>query len=798
MSAQLTPFNLKLLQLTPANIGRMQPITSQDTFDGATKNFHPSGLFSTEIFGRTGDKVRMRNFAYIDIKVPILHPLVLRILGKLKRIYPEILYGRAYAKWDNQLKDFVKATPIEGQTGFAFFMDHFHELVFDDRLSDSRELNIKFLNKVRAMAVNERIIVSPAGYRDYVIRADGREEEDEANPLYRRMLSLANAVTRESFKASPEAYNKTRTSLQKTFVEIYEYHESIVRGKNKLTEGKFLTRAIQFGTRNTITAQNIIVHKLHDPAAPSFHSTTVGLFQYLKAFQPVCTFQIRTGYLQSVFQSPSAPANLVNPKTLRREQVQVPTEMFDLWMSSEGMNRLFNYFSEEQFRHDEIMIGDHYLGLIYNDGRSYRIFGDIDELPEGFDVKNVKPVTYSELFYDAIYEHTHKYIANITRYPITGFGSTYPSIPYLKPTMPSASLTPLGEDWLASQIKPQAYLFPVRGAAFVNSVQMAPNKMANAGADHDGDKISFIGVFLEESVAECKRVLSTRNFHVRTDGTIAHSLATDTVKYLLKGMLRNVGTPAKESYREEKGSSFTHKGKTYNLNRVFAYIEQEKIPVTSFEVSKLSWVLEHDKPNPARVATADLKSPIIVVGHYNSEREFLPAAIDGLHRVAKAIRDKVEFIDGYRITLEQLKESQALVAIESEAPLYMDVSEGMARHLTYPTAQTTTGGLLASTTSTILKPALTDLHLTTQVNGVLVGAETDTLEVPLESLGYPRSYSSGITEQDVENQNLDQPLMVEYNDQTGRYYVLGPYALLVKHKQLGTPNVKIQVVSSAY
>jgi hypothetical protein len=238
MTTHLNPFNLKLLQLTPLNIGRMQRVTSQDTFDGATKNFHPKGLFSSEIFGRTGDKLRMRNFSYIDLNIPILHPLVLRILGKLKRIYPEILYGKVYASWDPALKDFIKSTPLEGKTGFSFFMDHFDDLVFDDRLSDSRELNIKFLNKVRKTATNERVIISPAGYRDYVIKADGREEEDEVNPLYRRLIALSNGVTRDSFKASPSSYDKTRSAMQKTFVDLYDYHESIVKGKNKLTEGK--------------------------------------------------------------------------------------------------------------------------------------------------------------------------------------------------------------------------------------------------------------------------------------------------------------------------------------------------------------------------------------------------------------------------------------------------------------------------------------------------------------------------------------------------------------------------------
>lgn len=800
MSTQLTPFNLKLLQLTPANIGRMQAITAQDTFDGATKNFHPTGLFSSEIFGRVGDKMRMRNFAYIDIKVPVLHPLVLRILGKLKRIYPEILFGKAYAVWDPKVKDFIKSTPVEGQTGFTFFMDHFEEIMFDDRLSDSRELNIKFLNKVRKMATNDRIIVSPAGYRDYVIKADGREEEDEVNPLYRRLISLANAVTREGFKASPQAYDKTRSALQRTFTEIYEYHESIVRGKNKLTEGKFLTRAIQFGTRNTITAQTSLVQKLDEPQALSFHSTVVGLFQYLKAFQPVCTHQIRSGFLQEVFISPSAPANLINPKTLRREQVQVPTEMFDLWMSSEGINRLFNYYGEEQFRHDEIKIGDHYLGLIYNDGKSYRIFGDIDELPEGYDPKFVKPVTYTELFYDAVYPHTHKYIANVTRYPITGFGSTYPSEPYLKVTMPTQSLAPLGDDWQPSQTKPHAYLFPVRGAAFVNSIQPAPNKLGNLGADFDGDKCSFIGIFLEESVQECKKVLTSRNFHVRTDGSIAHSLATDTVKYLLKGMLRNVGTVARESYREEPTSEFTHNGKKYNLNKVLAYIDSNSIQPKEFKVSDLSWVLQYDTPDQARVDKADLTKPIVVVEHYSETTGSSLVAVDGLHRVAKAVQEGVKVLKGYELTQQQLIASQKVSATESEAALYMDVGHQLPAHLLDATQTKTQGAMLASTTTSLLKPAMSGVHLTSTMNGTYVSTDQIRENVPVNKLSWPRSYSFGIEQEAIDNLTLHgtELLEVEYHQATDTYYVLGSYTLLAKLLQNKVSQFNVRVVSVSH
>ena len=112
---------------------------------------------------------------------------------------------------------------------------------------------------------------------------------------------------------------------------------------------------------------------------------------------------------------------------------------------------------------------------------------------------------------------------------------------------------------------------------------------------------------MEESVAECHKVLSSKNFHVRTDGSIAHSLNTDTVEYLLKGMLRNVATVAKES----------------------------------------------------------------------------------------------------------------------EAPLYMDASTTLEPHLLDKTNTKTQGGLLASTQSSILKPNLSNVHLTTEINGVLVAVEKD-------------------------------------------------------------------------
>lgn len=45
---------------------------------------------------------------------------------------------------------------------------------------------------------------------------------------------------------------------------------------------------------------------------------------------------------------------------------------------------------------------------------------------------------------------------------------------------------------------------------------------------------------LKESVEECRRIMRSRSFHVKIDGSVAHSLNTDTVGVLIGNLLTNV------------------------------------------------------------------------------------------------------------------------------------------------------------------------------------------------------------------------------------------------------------------
>ena len=149
MSDITIPFNITLLSTNEETLRSLIPVTSSDIFAGLSKNFSDEGLYSTVIFGRIGDERRKRRFSYIDIKVRILHPLVYRSLCALKRMYGDIMAGKAYAVWDDETKDFVKSNQLDGFTGYDFFMKHWQQIQFEKKPSDLREELISLVQKFK-------------------------------------------------------------------------------------------------------------------------------------------------------------------------------------------------------------------------------------------------------------------------------------------------------------------------------------------------------------------------------------------------------------------------------------------------------------------------------------------------------------------------------------------------------------------------------------------------------------------------------------------------------------------------
>lgn len=78
----------------------------------------------------------------------------------------------------------------------------------------------------------------------------------------------------------------------------------------------------------------------------------------------------------------------------------------------------------------------------------------------------------------------------------------------------------------------------------------------------------------------------------------------------------------------ETGSTFTHNGVEYDLNKIFKCVLNKK--VRWIKIKSIDWIFKYDKPKKNRVLNADPNVPIIVMKWGNSW-----VIVDGLHRTAK-------------------------------------------------------------------------------------------------------------------------------------------------------------------
>lgn len=538
MDTSQLPFNVQILDITKERLSKLRPVAVQDIFEGGTNNFHEDGLFSTLIFGRVGSDDRDTRFSFIDIKTEVFHPLIYRHLTRLKGLYRGIMSGRSYAIWDDEKKDFAPSDQINGQTGFQFFVDHWRDIDFGDSRSSVRQTRVGVIEKYKDLAMVNRIIVLPAGLRDIEIDDSGRVSEEPINESYRRILRVANTISKSAVGEQTETLNQSRNALQMAFNEIFDILSNLLSGKGGFIQKKWASRRIFNGTRNVITSMDPTTEELGSKSSIKLTDTQVGLYQFLKAIEPVAIHKLSHGFLSGVFGEAGAEAKLVNKKTLKSEYVRVPSEIQDRWTTQEGLAKVIASFSQPGLRHKPVEIADHYLGLIYLGFEgSFRLFSDIDELPEWAEKENVYPITLIQLIYLSGYREWNDYPCLVTRYPVTGLGSIYPSTTYVRTTVVSERRHELGEDWEPLGDDFIAYEFPVSDPPeFFDSLAPHPSRLEGLGADFDGDTCSFNALYTQESIEEIGKALTRKTAFLRPEGGFKTSTSTDIVDLVLHNM----------------------------------------------------------------------------------------------------------------------------------------------------------------------------------------------------------------------------------------------------------------------
>lgn len=531
------PWNIALDLPKAEDLRLLKPVTKLDSFDASGQQFHEDGLFSISIFGRVGDERRRTQFSYIDLRTTILHPELFRVITSMKQLYRDILAGQAYAVFDESLKDFVRSDAIHGQTGYAFFLSKTDQIQWPLSNSPARQEVVRLLNTYRSSMTTRYFPVMPAALRDLELGDDGRPQEHEINKLYRKLLAVSLNVQESAIRQNIESLNAVRWLLQQTAMQIFAMLEDMINGRRKLIQNRWTARRVFNGTRNVISAMDTSAQRLGDPGNIRITDTGLGLYQTLKGLGPVPIHRLQTGILSKVFPGVNQPALLINRKTLKLEPVNLPSNVIDGWITVEGLNRVLTAFQHESIRHREMIIADHYVALIYKGpDMTFRVFQDIDTLPEGRSKNDVYPVTFAELLYASIYAVARKYPNTLTRYPVQGTGSIYPSWTYLVTTAQHEVRSELNDHWMPMDSDHIAYRFPVRGSAFIDTALPHPTRLQGLGGDHDGDTVSNNYLIMDESVSEIDTFLKSKKAYVGPDGQFLSSTAISPVELVFMNM----------------------------------------------------------------------------------------------------------------------------------------------------------------------------------------------------------------------------------------------------------------------
>lgn len=502
-------------------------VTSPAIFAESGRTIDPEGLYSQEIFGIIGSDDRMVKYGYIDLYAEVLHPRIYHYLITISSLFKGIIEGTTFAKYDAETNTFVKADITDGDTGITFFMEHLNTLDFGTSNSADRQNMINSLNKWREEGhlTNDKLLVIPAGLRDFETDDNGRIIEIDINDLYRKVLNIAKML--RGIK-SLKSVDYIRSRVQTSVYEVYLHISSMLDGKKKFIGKHWTSRNVEFATRNVIGGKPIEFDHLDDIPDDIVDYASIGLLQYIKAIAPVTKHYLTKYYVESFFSDGSNKGYLFDVKTKKKIHVDVPDKERSYWTTSDGLENIMNRMINTHIRNTPVLISGKAIAMVYDQGNHIEIYTDDTYYGEGIDMKALRPITYGEMFYTAVFPTVGRYPAFMTRYPITEPSSMVPVKTELNTTVTSrrVDVTLYGLTGYTHSVPH----YPVIGKEWDES--LAPNytRLSGHSADMDGDKMSYVAVLEEESIEETNRLFDTISLYIKTDG----SPVLDTNDHIIK------------------------------------------------------------------------------------------------------------------------------------------------------------------------------------------------------------------------------------------------------------------------
>ncbi len=522
--AEQTPFNIRLLDVNDfIKRNNCMEVTSTFVHTPSSNQFHEQGLFSEQIFGNIATPNRMVTFGYMTLNCRVFAPHVFQIIQSLKRFYIEIMCGKSFAVWNEEARDFDRASESEAgaDTGYTFFLSHFFDIAFQKNASLKRNDKVDILNKYPDQLLIDKYLVIPAGLRD--VKADeGRQEKDSINNLYVSLLNNCKAMPPTG--ANKPIYDTIHYAIQRKVNEIHLYIADMMKGKKGFLEGKYGARNIAQGTRNVITATTM---EAASPDSPQYHKvdeTKIPLFQCAKGFSSLVIYNMKHNFYSPVLDISSDQVPLINPDTLKLEYVPIDESEKDKLLGTEGMMKFIDLFQDGTFRFKPVTVMSekkrYWMYLVYDTGAEIYIIRDVDALKSRmsehgleYDPKYLRALTNCELLYITTLQACHDKYGTVTRYPVADEQSIYISKVHLMSTSPGRIVhmkADVNGDVRYDTLLPE---YPIINGSFTDAMLLHPTRLKALGADFDGNCLTGDTLCQIKYTNEWLAVLQSANYN---------------------------------------------------------------------------------------------------------------------------------------------------------------------------------------------------------------------------------------------------------------------------------------------
>ena len=461
-------------------------ITNPVHFDRG-QNPTPDGLFSYEIFGRTGSKERERTFAYINLDEYFLHPIVYNALYRLNRKIDSCIAGTR----NFIIKDGLLVEDEEnGKTGLKFLYDNWEHINFAKNSSIARNIRVDISNIDRKLAFFNKQIVMPPFYRDINFET---KTHDEINDHYAKLLRLIKSLKLAKQGEIGTIGNSTRHNIQTTINDIYAYCSGKIPGKTGLFRQAVMGKSIDYGYRTVISSARFNVERYED-LVTTYEYAGVPLSQICVLFFPFIVSKLVKFFSEFQFM----PTRLSHNKK-EVDIVEIDKEKMDMF-NYENLSKQINKFIRtpaDRFELIKVPFIDKktkksFLANInFLGNRSNMLVSNKTDADSvlGF----VRNMTWADLIYISAYDVVKDKHVVITRYPIADYYNMVISKIHIRSTLKTIKVFINDELYETYPLIDLSMPKDKQAIYWIDTLQIFNSFLNGLGADFDGDQVTIRG-----------------------------------------------------------------------------------------------------------------------------------------------------------------------------------------------------------------------------------------------------------------------------------------------------------------